>query len=112
MVGTLNYMSPEQLQETDEGSRSAKVGKWTDSWSLGCILYLMAYQKLPFEEFKSTPMKVTKIIDENYQISFPPHSCPGLGEVFLFENYILIFNFSGDAENMPGPKPEETNDAV
>jgi len=78
MVGTLNYMSPEQLQETDEGSRSAKVGKWTDSWSLGCILYLMAYQKLPFEEFKSTPMKVTKIIDESYQISFPPHSCPGL----------------------------------
>ena len=93
MVGTLNYMSPEQLQETDEGSRSAKVGKWTDSWSLGCILYLMAYQKLPFEEFKSTPMKVTKIIDESYQISFPPHSCPGLGRVFsrLWGTLIVLF---------------------
>jgi len=78
MIGTLNYMSPEQLQETNSGSRSVKVGKWTDSWSLGCILYLMAYQKLPFEEFKSAPMKVTKIIDENHSIDFPPHPCPGL----------------------------------
>ena len=80
MVGTLNYMSPEQLQETDEGSRSVKVGKWADSWSLGCILYYMAYGKLPFEEFKNTAMKVCKIVDENHKINFEKHSCPGLGK--------------------------------
>lgn len=78
MVGTLNYMAPEQLLETEEGSRSAKVGKWADTWSLGCILYLMAYRKLPFAQFKNAHMKIAKITDEQYQIDFPPHSCLGL----------------------------------
>ena len=70
MVGTLNYMAPEQLLETEEGSRSAKVGKWADTWSLGCILYLMAYGKLPYQEFKSTHMKIAKITSESHQIEF------------------------------------------
>ena len=78
MIGTLNYMSPEQLLETEEGSRSVKVGKWADTWSLGCILYLMAYRKLPFQQFKSTHMKIAKITDEKYEIDFPSHSCVGL----------------------------------
>lgn len=78
MVGTLNYMSPEQLLETEEGSRSVKVGKWADTWSLGCILYIMAYRKLPFGQYKSTHMKIAKITDEKNEIDFPPHSCLGL----------------------------------
>ena len=78
MVGTLNYMAPEQLLETEEGSRSAKVGKWADTWSLGCILYLMAYRKLPFATFKNAHMKIAKITDEQYQIDFPRHNCLGL----------------------------------
>ena len=81
MVGTLNYMSPEQLVETDEGSKSVKVGKWADSWSLGCILYLMAYGKLPFQHFKQNSVKIVKICDENHQIDYPNHSCEGLGMV-------------------------------
>ena len=52
MIGTLNYMSPEQLKETETGSKVVKVGKWTDTWSLGCILYLMAYGTLPFQNYK------------------------------------------------------------
>ena len=79
MVGTLNYMSPEQLQETEEGSKAVKVGKWADSWSLGCILYLMAYGKLPFQEFKNNMMKISKIVDPSFPIDFPKHSCLGLG---------------------------------
>jgi serine/threonine-protein kinase TTK/MPS1 len=78
MVGTLNYMSPEQLNETAEGSKSVKVGKWSDSWSLGCILYLMAYGKLPFQHIKHNAVKIAKIIDEAHQIEFSPHSCDGL----------------------------------
>ena len=81
------------LKLTSKGSRSAKVGKWTDSWSLGCILYLMAYQKLPFEEFKSTPMKVAKIIDENHSIQFPPHLCPGLGKIHYFLEMLTLFQW-------------------
>ena len=72
------YMSPEQLLETEEGSRSVKVGKWADTWSLGCILYLMAYRKLPFQQFKSHHMKICKITDESHDIEFEPHSCIGL----------------------------------
>lgn len=52
MIGTLNYMSPEQLKETETGSKVVKVGKWTDTWSLGCILYMMTYGTLPFQNFK------------------------------------------------------------
>lgn len=78
MVGTLNYMSPEQLQETEDGSKAVKVGKWADSWSLGCILYLMAYGKLPFQEFKNNLMKISKIVDPAFPIDFPKHPCLGL----------------------------------
>jgi len=83
MVGTLNYMSPEQLNETDEGSKSVKVGKWADSWSLGCILYLMAYGKLPFQHIRSNSVKIAKITDETHKIECPQHSCDGLGMVIL-----------------------------
>ena len=86
MVGTLNYMSPEQLQETEDGSKAVKVGKWADSWSLGCILYLMAYGKLPFQEFKNNMMKISKIVDPAFPIDFPKHSCLGLG---LFSKLII-----------------------
>ena len=87
MVGTLNYMSPEQLQETEDGSKAVKVGKWADSWSLGCILYLMAYGKLPFQEFKNNLMKISKIVDPAFPIDFPKHPCLGLG---LFSSKLII----------------------
>jgi len=75
MIGTLNYMSPEQLKETETGSKVVKVGKWTDTWSLGCILYLMAYATLPFQHFKNQLMKIAKICDESYSIEIPTHEC-------------------------------------
>jgi len=81
MVGTLNYMSPEQLQETEDGSKAVKVGKWADSWSLGCILYLMAYGELPFQGFKNNMMKISKIVDPSFEIKFPRHSCLGLVQI-------------------------------
>jgi len=88
MIGTLNYMSPEQLKETETGSKVVKVGKWTDTWSLGCILYLMAYATLPFQHFKvwkltfphflifqNQLMKIARICDESYSIEIPTHEC-------------------------------------
>lgn len=40
-VGTANYMSPEALEETtkSDGRKIMRLGRASDVWSLGCILY-------------------------------------------------------------------------
>lgn len=40
-LGTVNYMSPEAIAETKrtDGKRIMKLGRPSDVWSLGCILY-------------------------------------------------------------------------
>lgn len=43
-MGTLNYMSPEAIQSGSSnplGGPALKVGRTSDVWSLGCILYQM-----------------------------------------------------------------------
>ena len=40
-IGTVNYMSPEAIEETQrtDGKKVMKLGRASDVWSLGCILY-------------------------------------------------------------------------
>eukprot|EP01080_Neovahlkampfia_damariscottae_P001675 gene1675-444_t len=77
-VGTVNYMSPEAINENPSASLGSekpkyKLGRSSDIWSLGCILYQMTYGRTPFSHL--TMIKaIHAITDENYEISFPPIS--------------------------------------
>ena len=85
-IGTINYMSPESI--TDTGSHSGatpfgkrkqhmKLGRSSDIWSLGCILYQMVYGKTPFAHL-SLVQKLQAITNPKYEINYPDHSNPAL----------------------------------
>jgi serine/threonine-protein kinase TTK/MPS1 len=67
-------MSPEAI-EIQEGNRRLKVGRPSDVWSLGCILYQMVYGSPPFQAL-SIVQKMRAIPDANHKINFPEYSEP------------------------------------
>ena len=83
-VGTVNYMSPESITaEYDESSEEGmlKLGRASDVWSLGCILYQMAYGKTPFAHLRTIYQKLQAIPDPKKPISFPSLRNPHLLDV-------------------------------
>lgn len=64
-IGTVNYMSPESLD------RDAKLGRSTDVWSLGCILYEMVYGHTPLSKYANVVQKIKKLQEDGIQIEYP-----------------------------------------
>ena len=90
-------MSPESITDTNapqpgdisnrvaaEAAKTMKkdmrIGKASDVWSLGCILYQMTYGKPPFAHIANQLSRIMAITNPNHTINFPSH---GVGGAFI-----------------------------
>ncbi|EWC46002.1 hypothetical protein DRE_04795 [Drechslerella stenobrocha 248] len=79
-VGTVSYMAPETITDFNSGKKTAdgqaiprlhKLGAPSDVWSLGCILYQLAYGRTPFAHLTNLYHKMAAIPDPKHEIDFP-----------------------------------------
>lgn len=86
-IGTPNYMAPEAIIDVNDSLlpvkndsdrlHTWKVGKPSDVWSCGCIIYQMIYGKPPYGKYQGN-QRIMAIINPQVKIQFPTK---GLGGV-------------------------------
>ncbi|KAM3126149.1 hypothetical protein CJJ07_001441 [Candidozyma auris] len=84
-IGTPNYMAPEALVEVNHtlnmsrgsAANTWKVGKPSDIWSCGCIIYQMIYGRPPYASYAGQ-QRIMAIMNPQVQVHYPAN---GLGDV-------------------------------